>query len=144
MERSHTCGRKQSWWRHQLLHELCMLKQCCTKTKNISHKTKEKKYFRWELQHQIKLIASMWVLKQEGTKENSALVRLQLLFCKNSIQYLLYTGTAISSCPKKSFWKPSDPGWITPATDGVSLPVVHPTSESHIQLLTNVLTLQPL
>jgi hypothetical protein len=71
--------------------------------KKISHKTKEKKYFRGELQHQIKLITSMWVLKQEGTKENSALVRLQFLFCNNSIQYLLYTGTAISSCPKKSF-----------------------------------------
>jgi len=30
---------------------------------------------------------------------------------------------AISSWPKKSFWNPSEPGLIIPATDGVSLPV---------------------
>jgi hypothetical protein len=29
---------------------------------------------------------------------------------------------AISSWPKKSFWKPSEPGLMTPATDGVMRP----------------------
>lgn len=36
--------------------------------------------------------------------------------------YLEWTGMAISSWPKNSFWKPSAPGLIIPATEGVSLP----------------------
>lgn len=36
--------------------------------------------------------------------------------------YAEWTGMAISSCPKKSFWNPSEPGLMIPATEGVSLP----------------------
>lgn len=36
--------------------------------------------------------------------------------------YAECTGIAISSWPKKSFWNPSPPGLMIPATDGVSLP----------------------
>ena len=39
-----------------------------------------------------------------------------------SSTYVAWTGMAISSWPKKSFWNPSEPGLIIPATDGVSLP----------------------
>jgi hypothetical protein len=43
-------------------------------------------------------------------------------FWKDMHRDLPWTGTAISSCPKNSFWKPSEPGLITPATEGISLP----------------------
>ena len=33
-----------------------------------------------------------------------------------------WTGIAISSWPKNSFWNPSEPGLMIPATEGVSLP----------------------
>lgn len=36
--------------------------------------------------------------------------------------YVEWTGMAISSWPKNSFWNPSEPGFIIPATEGVSLP----------------------
>lgn len=36
--------------------------------------------------------------------------------------YVECTGMAISSCPKNNFWNPSAPGFIIPATEGVSLP----------------------
>lgn len=36
---------------------------------------------------------------------------------------LEWTGMAISSWPKKSFWNPSEPGLIIPAIEGVSLPI---------------------
>lgn len=39
------------------------------------------------------------------------------------VTYVECTGMAISSWPKKSFWNPSAPGLMIPATDGVSLPI---------------------
>lgn len=44
--------------------------------------------------------------------------------CRYNMPYVEWTGIAISSCPKNSFWNPSEPGLIIPATEGVSLPII--------------------
>ena len=47
--------------------------------------------------------------------------------------YVECTGIAISSWPKKSFWNPSAPGLMIPATDGNSLPVNTETNKLIIE-----------
>ena len=49
--------------------------------------------------------------------------------------YAEWTGIAISSWPKKSFWNPSEPGLIIPATDGVSLPTENKKRQNDIKAL---------
>lgn len=46
--------------------------------------------------------------------------------CKTHAEW---TGMAISSWPKNSFWNPSEPGFIIPATEGVSLPALAKRAE---------------
>lgn len=55
------------------------------------------------------------------TNEQSVNVHMNLY--EEQSTHVGWTGMAISSCPKKSFWNPSEPGLIIPATEGVSLPI---------------------
>lgn len=76
--------------------------------------------------------------KKQITKLNCLNMYFSLSLSRWYLTYAAWTGMAISSWPKNSFWNPSEPGLMIPATEGVS----RPEKEYKISSLTPNLTVK--